>query len=126
MNRFKKQCETSDNHKEPELRTRYYKANFQQVFQTVEKILGTDPSVTVVSISSEHGEISAETHDGIPAFLVVTVITLRPYETAVDILLSSEKFYIAGAYPIIKNKVSDLYSKLGESLPAAGSGKYGN
>ncbi|WP_071460343.1 hypothetical protein [Bacillus massilinigeriensis] len=116
MGRYKKLCETKENHQDAALITRYYKVNFQQAFDVVEEILRRDPMAKIISKSPEHGEISADIGNG-SSFLVCTVITIKPYTTAVDFVLSTEKLSILGTYPLLKRKVVSLYESLGERLP---------
>lgn len=123
--RYRKQCETNETHWDEELRTRYYKANFNQMFQSVEQILQEGQSYKITSVSKDHGEISAEINSGFPIFLIATIITVKPYQTAVDFHLSTERFSITGAGPILKKEVLRLYEKLGQAHTYIGAGKTG-
>ncbi|RSD27680.1 hypothetical protein [Mesobacillus subterraneus] len=124
--RFQKYSGTSENSQDEQLRTRYYKANFNQMFQTVEDLLKADPSFRITSVSKDHGEISAELSGRVPAFLTATVITTKSYETAVDLHISTEKFSLAGINPALKQELVKIYEKLNRSHTFIGSGKYGN
>lgn len=124
--RYQKFSGTDENNRDEQLRTRYYKANFNQVFQTIEELLKADQSCRITSISKEHGEISAEINRKVPSFLTVTVITTKPFETAVDLHISTEKFSLAGINPTLKNELLNIYQKLDRSHTFIGSGKYGN
>lgn len=124
--RYQKFSGTSENNRDELLRTRYYKANFNQMFQTVEDLLKADPSFKIISVSKEHGEISAELKGKIPSFLTATVITTKPFETAVDLHISTEKFSLAGINPALKQELVNIYGKLDRSHTFIGSGKYGN
>lgn len=124
--RFQKFSGTSENNSDEQLRTRYYKANFNQVFQTVEELLRSEPSAKITSVSKEHGEISAELNKGIPVFLTVTIVTTKPFETAVDMHISTEKFSLAGVNPALKREMAHFYQKLDKAHTYIGSGIHGN
>lgn len=124
--RYQKFSGTSENHQDEHLRTRYYKANFNQVFQSVEELLKASPSCRITSVSKEHGEISAELNSKVPTFLTVTVVTTKPFETAVDLHISTERFSLAGINPALKNELANFYQKLDRTHTYIGSGIYGN
>jgi hypothetical protein len=124
--RYEKFSGTSENNRDEQLKTRYYKTNFNQMFQTVEDLLKADPSLKITSVSKEHGEISAELKGKLPAFLTATVITTKAFETAVDLHISTEKFSLAGINPALKQELVKIYEKLDSVHSFIGSGKYGN
>lgn len=124
--RYQKYSGTSENHRDEQLRTRYYKAGFNQVFQSVEDMLKADPACRITSISKEHGEVSAEVTKKVPAFLTVTVVTTKPFETAVDLHISTERFSLAGINPALKNELVHFYQKLDQAHTYIGSGINGN
>ncbi|MBT2692848.1 hypothetical protein [Bacillus sp. ISL-55] len=123
--RYEKFSGTSENNRDEQLKTRYYKTNFNQMFQTVEDLLKADPLFKITSVSKEHGEISAELKGKMSAFLTATVITTKPFETAVDLHISTEKFSLAGINPTLKQELVKIYEKLDSTHPFIGSGKYG-
>ena len=110
--RFKKQIETSDRNKDNSLKTHYYKGTFNQVFQSVEKLFHDDADCRVTTVSKEHGEIAVEIDKPIPCFLIVTVVSVKPLETAVDFSISSERFSLLGMYPQLKKRVESYYEKI--------------
>lgn len=121
--RFKKQIETSDRHREEQLKTHYYKANFTQMFQSVEELFRQDADCRITTVSKEHGEIAVEISKPFPTFLVATIISARPMETAVDFTLSSERFSVFGTYPLLKRRVTTYYNRLNQIHTHTGSGK---
>lgn len=123
--RYQKFSGTSENHQDEQLRTHYYKANFNQVFQSVEQLLESDPVYKVSIISKDHGEISAEISRA-SAFMTVTVVTTKPFETAVDLHISTEKFSLAGINPSLRKELLAFYQKLDQQIPFIGSGIYRN
>jgi len=58
--RFKQQIETSDRIADDSLKTHYYKAKFNQVFDSVEKLFQDDADCQVTTVSKDHGEIAVE------------------------------------------------------------------
>ncbi|NKE06298.1 hypothetical protein [Mesobacillus selenatarsenatis] len=124
--RYEKFSGTSENNRDDQLKTHYYKTNFNQMFQTVEDLLKADSSYKITSVSKEHGEISAELTGKLTAFLTATVITTKPFETAVDLHISTEKFSLGGINPALKQELVKIYEKLDSTHTFIGSGKYGN
>jgi hypothetical protein len=123
FSRYQKHCETKEDHYDDQLKTRYYKASFNQLFESAEEILRADQAVKVTSVSKDHGEIAAEVNAGFPAFLIMTIITVKPYQTAVDFYLSTERFSITGANPVLKKEILRLYDKLNQKHTFIGTGK---
>lgn len=110
--RFTKKIETTDDQKDSSLSTHYYKATFNQVFQSVEELFRQDADCRIVTVSKDHGEIAVEVNKPIPCFLIVTVISVRGMETAVDFNISSEKFSPIGLYPILRKRLISYYEKM--------------
>ncbi|MEH7116553.1 hypothetical protein V7128_03885 [Neobacillus vireti] len=112
--RFKKQIETSDRNTDVSLKTHYYKATFNQLFQSVEKLFHEDADCRVTTVSKDHGEIAVEILKPVPCFLVVTVVSVKPLETAVDFNISSERFSILGMYPQLRKRIESYYGKINQ------------
>ncbi|MBT2697826.1 hypothetical protein J7E79_10425 [Bacillus sp. ISL-40] len=112
--RFKKQIETSDQIKDDSLKTHYYKAMFNQLFASVEKLFREDADCRVTTVSKEHGEIAVEISKPIPCFLIVTIVGVKPMETAVDFNISSEKFSLLGTYPDLKKRINSYYERINQ------------
>ena len=117
--RFFRECETSDNHFDEELQSHYYKASFDKVYRAVLDLFKQNPDMEIVSESKERGEIGIHMKTSLKAFIVATVIQVRPFETAVDFKVSSEKISLIGLYPKLKKLVMDFYHKLDQELPPA-------
>lgn len=122
-NRYKKQCETSENHSDPELATRYFRTNTAQMMQSIEEIFKADRYVQIISISKEHGEIAAEIKRAKTLFAIVTVVTVKPFETAVDISISTEQSSPAGVNPLLKREVLTIYETLNQKHDFLGSAR---
>ncbi|WP_045523560.1 hypothetical protein [Neobacillus niacini] len=110
--RFSKQVETSDHQKDSSLNTHYYKATFNQLFQSIEDSFRQDADCRIATVSKDHGEIAVEINKPISCFLIVTVVTVRPMETAVDFNISSEKFSPIGLYPILRKRLISYYERI--------------
>jgi hypothetical protein len=112
--RFSKQIETSDKQKDSSLNTHYYKATFNQLFQSIEELFKQDADCRITTVSKEHGEIAVEINKPIPCFLIVTVVSVKPMETAVDFNISSEKFSPIGLYPLLRKRLVSYYERINQ------------
>lgn len=112
--RFSKQIETSDGQKDDSLKTHYYKATFNQLFQSVEELFRQDADCRITTVSKERGEIAVEINKPFPCFLIVTVVSVRPLETAVDFTISSESFSLTGSYPTLRKRIQSHYQRLNQ------------
>jgi len=110
--RFKQQIETSDKNPDASLKTHYYKATFNQVFQSVEKLFHEDADCQVTTVSKDHGEIAVEVRKPMSCFLIVTIVSVKPMETAIDFSISAERFILLGAYPSLKKRINAYYKKI--------------
>ena len=124
LKQFNRQCETKENHMEEELKTRYYRVNLQSLFQSVKEILQNDTHAKVVSESIDHGEIAVEINRGKKMFAIITIITVKPYETAVDINVSTEQTVLLGAYPSLRAEITRIYEELDKKHTYIGVGKH--
>jgi len=121
--RFSKQIETTDRHSDDQLKTHYYKANFNQLFGSVEKIFREDADCRILTVSKEHGEIAVEVNKPIHCFLVATVVSVKPMVAAVDFNISTERFSITGTYPVLRKRIGSYYDKLKQLHTFVGTGK---
>lgn len=71
----------------------------------------------ITAVSKDRGEISVSMTSRPKAFIIVTVIQVRPFQTAVDFMVSSEIFSIFGLYPTLKKLVLRFYQELDKQLP---------
>ncbi|AVM24973.1 cytosolic protein [Bacillus pumilus] len=108
--------ETSDEHPVSELKSHYYKSTNAQALQAVEAILSRNDSYQVTSVSAERGEISANIRMQKKAFLVATVISIRPFETAVDFNVTTETA-LPTDFGHSQKVVLSLYDELDKQLP---------
>ncbi|WP_413308343.1 hypothetical protein AA0X95_09700 [Bacillus sp. 1P10SD] len=112
--RFRSQIETSDQNKDASLNTHYYKGNFNKIFESVEKVFHEDADCRILTVSKEHGEIAVEITKPFSCFLIVTVVSVKPLETAVDFNLSTERFSILGNYPELKKRIIAYYERMNQ------------
>lgn len=90
---FGKHAETRDNHADSDLNTRYYRTTKKRGLQTLEDLFSNSDVYKLNSISESHGEISLLKKKGKKAFIVMTVIMVRPNETAVDFSVTTETLF---------------------------------
>ncbi|KAA0549154.1 cytosolic protein [Bacillus sp. BGMRC 2118] len=110
---FSNHCETGEKHEDPSLRTRYYKVTNSNAMKTVEELLSNEPGMKVTSVSKEHGELSVEMKSPQKAFIVVSIISVRPYETAIDFSVTYEGLLSLG---YTKGIVKKLYNMIDDKL----------
>ncbi|KIL43805.1 hypothetical protein [Jeotgalibacillus soli] len=116
--RFSSECETKDDHLDEELQTHYYKTSFDKVFDEVEQLFSSS-SYTISSASKEHGEIMVQKKGKPGIFIIATILTVRPFQTAVDFKMSTDHSVISGAYPILKKEIVSNYKGLDQHLRRA-------
>ncbi|WP_042223261.1 hypothetical protein [Oceanobacillus manasiensis] len=108
-------AETKENHWDESLNTHYYKTTKDKGLRTLEDIVKNSPSYEINAVSAEHGEISMYVKKGKKAFVVATVIMVRPYYTAVDFSVTTESllpFDLGYSSKLIKT----LYSEMNKHL----------
>ncbi len=106
---FSNHTETSETHKDPELVTHYYKAKRDEVFHAVESLF--PPPSEKAAVSKERGEISINYKGKRKAFVVATVIMVRPFETAVDFSVTTDSGGPVD-FGFSHNLVVEAYNKL--------------
>jgi len=121
--RFRNSCETNEGHGDADLRTHYYRANKDTLFVTVEGIIKKRKGTVITDSSKERGEIAADITNPFASFLIATIVTVRPFETAVDFHLSTERFSPLGNYPALKKVILELYQELDKAHTYIGAGK---
>ncbi len=102
--RLQKQLETSDTHKNENLRTHYYAATVEMLFAGLENILKQDGG-TVRRVDAERGELAftLKEVDGL-----ATVIMVAGGRTAVDLFLRRES--LLG--PDLEKQIERIYTSL--------------
>lgn len=87
---FSKHAETSEDHWDSGLQTHYYKTTKDKGLQALETFFNQSDIYQVNSISEQHGEISVNVIKGRKAFIIATIIMVRPYRTAIDFTVTTE------------------------------------
>jgi hypothetical protein len=106
-------CETRENHEDPSLCTHYYKTTNTQALKAIEGVISKQPGFQITSISKEYGEVSVQVSSPKKAFLVISAVSVRPLETAVDFSVSFEGLLSLG---YCRDIVIKLYRELDEKL----------
>lgn len=120
---YKREIETSDRNGDAVLKTHYYKAAFNQLFESVEKMFREDADCRITTVSKDHGEIAVEISNPFPCFLIATVVNVKPLESAVDFTISSDKFSLFGIYPTLKKRINSYYERLNQLHTMIGTSK---
>ena len=115
-------CETQENHQDEQLRSRYYKTTAANALKTVKEIIEKSPHFKLLSVSEERGELSVAVSKGKKAFMVITVISVRPFETAIDFSVTTETKLLPFDFGFSRNVILDMYKKLDQHLTYIGSG----
>lgn len=90
---FTNHAETRDHHFEKTLRTRYYRTTKDKGLKALENLFENSQTYEMNSISQNHGEISVLKTRGRKAFIVATVIMVRPHQTAIDFAFTTESIF---------------------------------
>lgn len=122
---FSNRTETGEKHRTETLRTRYYKANKSKAMKNVKDIIEADPRIRLLDYLEDHGEITAEIIKPKKAFMVVSVITVFPFRTAIDFTITTNTMLLPMDWGFSKKEVFALYKKLDQRLEFAGVGLSG-
>lgn len=112
---FGNHAETREEHPDPTLKTHYYKTTKDRGLEALENLINHSNKYKMNSISKEHGEISILTKKGKKAFIVATVIMVKPYQTAIDFSVSSESI-IPFDFGYSTRVIYDLYDLVKKDL----------
>ncbi|ALC81990.1 MULTISPECIES: hypothetical protein [Bacillus] len=119
---FTTNTETSDEHWDERLKSRYYKSNAKKTLQEVVEVLNAFEGISITSVSEDRGEISASIHKPRKGFLVATVVSVRPFETAVDFNVLTETS-LPSDFGNSKRVVYNLYERIDQKLSKSQTGK---
>jgi hypothetical protein len=120
-NFFSTHSETSDSHSDEQLRSRYYKTNTKNALKVVQDILSHMDGYKVTSVSEERGEISVSVSKGKKALMIVTIITIRPFETAIDFSVSTDTAVLPTDFGFSKRVILNMYEQLDKQLVFVGT-----
>ncbi|KZZ85935.1 hypothetical protein [Bacillus sp. SJS] len=118
---FSAHSETAETHQDPELRSRYYKATAKKAMEAVQAAAAVRGGCKVTSVSEERGEISVQIQKPKSALLVATVISVRPFETAIDFSVSSDTA-LPTDFGYSRKVILVFQQKLDSELKFVGSG----
>lgn len=106
---FSNTCETRELHREPELRTNYYRNNFAQVIEAFQ-VIAKEQYMEIKNINKTHKEIYL-LGDGYD--IIVTLVEITPVEIGVDFKVN---WFTGFGFNRPKKKVGLIYSRLKELL----------
>lgn len=113
---FTNQQETREHHDDPQLRSRYYKVTKKTAIATLQEVFKQLEGFEVGHVSEERGEMSVNVKLRKKAFMVVSVVTVRPFETAIDFTVSTET-PLPIDFGFSKQVIASLYQQLDQKLP---------
>ncbi|MDY0396954.1 cytosolic protein [Virgibacillus halophilus] len=113
---FNNHAETSEHHYNASLQSRYFKTNKTNALAALEEMLHKSGEFSIHAISEEHGEISAHKRKGKKAFMVITVVMVRPYRTAIDFSVTTESI-LPFDFGYSSKLIQRLYNQLEQELP---------
>jgi len=109
--------ETSDNHKDEQLRSHYYKTSQAKAIEAVKEVIAQMDGYQIGNIQEDRGEISVK---GKKAFMVITIITVRPFEISIDFSVTSESV-LPMDFGYSRKVILSMYEKLDKVLPYVGT-----
>ncbi|WP_430487445.1 cytosolic protein [Priestia flexa] len=115
---FSNHSETRDHHENPKLQTHYYKSTASQTFTQVQNLLKNMNGVEILAAYEERGEISLNVSKGRKAFVVITIISLRPFETAIDFSVTTESKVMPFDFGYSKELIIFFYQHFDQHLIA--------
>jgi hypothetical protein len=112
--------ETTEKHSVDQLKTRYYKTSKDKAIKAVESVVQSS-GWQVKRIEEERGEMIAQPKNGGESLLIATIVTVKPFRTAVDFSCSTGTS-LPSDFGKSKKIVLALYDRLDQELPFVGSG----
>ncbi|MFC4618243.1 cytosolic protein [Camelliibacillus cellulosilyticus] len=116
---FDSHVETSERHPEETLQTHYYKTSKDKMMQALEELIAARQDFSLLDISKERGEMSVNVTGRKKGFLVITIVSVRPFRTSVDFSFTIERGLNLGYG---QKLVRDLYERLNQKMPFVGYG----
>lgn len=111
---FNNHSETSEKHWDPKLKSKYFKTTKDRGFDTVMAYFKKNPNCEVKASSQERGEITVNYKGKRRAFVVATIIMVKPFRTSVDFSVTTE----GGLFDLgfSHNLISTLYDDLKQEM----------
>ncbi|WP_461201317.1 cytosolic protein [Anoxybacillus sp. TBDG-1] len=116
--------ETFERHPDEQLKSRYYKTTQSAALQAVKEMFEQMDGCHIVAISAERGEISVSLTKGKKAFIVATIVSVRPFETAIDFSVTTETKWLPIDFGFSRQLIIRLYDQLAKRFTYIGSGIY--
>ncbi|MCM2675253.1 DUF1499 domain-containing protein [Alkalicoccobacillus plakortidis] len=113
-------AETGEKHSIEALQTRYYKGNKDKIIEGIEAVV-KESGYKLKRTERERGEMIIEQVSGQKFLLVASVITVRPFKTAVD-FSCSHSTVLPSDFGKSRKMLVAMYSKLDKQLTFIGSG----
>lgn len=113
---FNNHAESSENHWDTSLQTHYYKTTKDKGLDMLENYFNNAQKYKVHSISKEHGEISVLVRKGKKAFIIATVIMVKPFQTAIDFSVTTESV-LPFNFGYSSKLIQQLYVQINKELP---------
>jgi hypothetical protein len=123
---FSNHNETKEDHVDERLRSHYYKVTKSKAFTTIKDLVTELAGFTISSLSEERGEIGVSVTTGKKILMVVTIVSLRPLETAIDFSVTSDTKMMPIDFGYSRNMIIKFYEMVNKELPLIGSGIYAN
>ncbi|MDR4889197.1 cytosolic protein [Bacillus sp. HNG] len=120
---FSNHSETRDKHSDELLKSHYYKTTNKKAIEAVKKVIHNLDGYHLNSVSEERGEISISIKKGRKAFVVATVVSVRPFETAIDFAVTTETLLLPIDFGYSRKVILNLYQHLDKELPLIGKGE---
>ncbi|WP_077619035.1 cytosolic protein [Bacillus sinesaloumensis] len=117
---FSNHSETRDKHSDELLRSHYYKTSNKKAIEAVKKVINNLDGYHINSVSEERGELSISLKKGRKAFIVATIISVRPFETAIDFAVTTETMLLPIDFGYSRKVITKLYQHLDKELPLIG------
>ena len=118
---FSNRSETGERHPNDALKTHYFKATKEQAFTEAKAVLQQHYKGEIVTNSPERGEFVFQVKGPKKALIVVTVVTVRAYRTAVDFSVSTET-PLPVDFGYSKKMIETIYNDLKKKLTLIGTG----
>lgn len=117
---FSGHVETRENHVDENLKTHYYKTTKDRLMKDLVRICNGRDQFEVVADSKERGEISVNVHGRKLFYVVITVIMVRPFRTAVDVSVTAKRGMDFG---FGRKLIDSIYGELAKSFEYLGTGQ---
>jgi hypothetical protein len=118
---FRDHNETRENHEIGSLQTKYYKTKRELLMEHIVETLNNSNQFHVLNVSQERGEISANIKKPKKGLLVFTIVSIRPFRTAVDISVSFDTM-IGIDFGKSEKMIQTLYQDIDKKFEYVGSG----